>query len=230
MKVDIWSDIRCPFCYIGKRKFETALEQFQNKENIEVEWHSFEFDPSLETRTDISIYDYLASRKNISRQQAIQMNEHVTNVASEIGLDFDLGNSILANSFNAHRLIQLAKTKGLGNEAEEALFKAHFTEAKNIDDQQTLVETGISIGFREDEIKQMLDSNAYTTEVRSDEKTASEIGINGVPFFVINNKYAVSGAQAPATFLNALETAWKEFEIEKPVTILEGETCSADGC
>lgn len=230
MKVDIWSDIRCPFCYIGKRKFETGLQQFSNKENIEVEWHSFELDPTLETRTDVSIYDYLAARKNISRQQAIQMNTHVTNVAAEVGLDFNVGDSILANSFNAHRLIQLAKTKGLGAEAEEALFKAYFTDAKNIDDKQTLIETGISIGLREDEIKQMLDSNAYTTEVRNDEKIASEIGINGVPFFAINNKYAVSGAQAPATFLSALQKAWKEYETEQPVEVLNGDTCSTDGC
>jgi protein disulfide-isomerase len=230
MKVDIWSDIRCPFCYIGKRKFETGLQQFSNKENIEVEWHSFELDPTLETRTDVSIYDYLAARKNISRQQAVQMNTHVTNVAAEVGLDFNVGDSILANSFNAHRLIQLAKTKGLGAEAEEALFKAYFTDAKNIDDTQTLIETGISIGLQEDEIKQMLDSNAYTTEVRNDEAIASEIGINGVPFFVINNKYAVSGAQAPATFLGALQKAWKEYETEKPVEVLNGDACSVDGC
>lgn len=230
MKVDIWSDIRCPFCYIGKRKFEAGLQQFSNKGAIEVEWHSFELDPALETNTEISIYEYLAARKNISKQQAIQMNAQVTNIAAEVGLNFNITGSILANSFNAHRLIQLAKTKGLGDEAEEALFKAYFTHAKNIDDRQTLIDIAISIGVTEDEIIKMLDSNAYTTEVRNDEKTASEIGINGVPFFVFNNKYAVSGAQAPAAFLNVLQTAWKDFETGKPVAIFDGETCSADGC
>ena len=230
MKVDIWSDIRCPFCYIGKRKFEAGLQQFSNKEAIEVEWHSFELDPALQTSTDISIYDYLAARKNIIKQQAVQMNAQVTNIAAEVGLDFNIANSILANSFNAHRLIQLAKTKGLGDDAEEALFKAYFTQAKNIDDNQTLIDVAISIGLTEGEITRMLDSNEYASEVRNDEKTASDMGINGVPFFVFNHKYAVSGAQAPSAFLNVLQTAWKDFEAEKPVAILAGETCSAGGC
>lgn len=230
MKVDIWSDIRCPFCYIGKRKFESGLAQFANKENIVVEWHSFELDPTLETRTDVSIYDYLATRKNISRQQAIQMNDYVTNVAKEVGLDFNMKDSVLANSFNAHRLIQLAKTKGLDDEAEEKLFKAHFTQAKNIDDIKTLINIGVSIGLVENEIRAMLNGNDYTNDVRKDQLQANEIGINGVPFFIINNKYAVSGAQAPATFLNVLEKAWTEYEIENPLEVSDTNSCSIDGC
>jgi predicted DsbA family dithiol-disulfide isomerase len=230
MKVDIWSDIRCPFCYIGKKKFEMGLEQFSGKENVEVVWHSFELDPSLETDPTTSIYDYLAARKNISRRQAIQMNEQVTNIAAEVGLHFNIANSIIANSFNAHRLIQLAKTKGLAGEAEEALFNAHFMNGANIDDHETLIDIALSIGLQEPVARQMLESDAYTEEVRYDQKIASELGITGVPFFVFNDKYAISGAQAPVSFLEVLNTAWEDQKTAKQSMVLEGESCSADGC
>ena len=158
------------------------------------------------------------------------MHEHVIHVAKEVDLDFNFDNSIVANSFNAHRLIQLAKSKSLGNEAEEQLFKAHFTEGKNIDDEETLVQTGVAIGLDENEIKEMLASDAFSKEVKQDEMQAQSIGVRGVPFFVLNDKYAVSGAQSPETFLQALEQTWKEFEQEKqPLIITEGESCSADG-
>jgi len=230
MKVDIWSDVRCPFCYIGKRKFENALEKFPHKNEIEVNWHSFELDPSLETNTEVSAIEHISEIKGISKVQAEGMHEHVINVAKEVGLDFDFEKSVVANSFNAHRLIQLAKTKGLGNEIEEQLFKAHFTEGKNIDDKETLVQTGMSIGLDEKEIKEMLASDAFAKEVKQDEMQAQSIGVRGVPFFVLNDKYAVSGAQSPDTFLEVLNQTWKEFEEEKqPLIVTEGESCSVDG-
>lgn len=230
MKVDIWSDVRCPFCYIGKRKFENALEKFPHKNEIEVNWHSFELDPSLETNTGVSAIEHISEIKGISKVQAEGMHEHVINVAKEIGLDFDFEKSVVANSFNAHRLIQFAKTKGLANDAEEALFKAHFVEGKNIDDDETLIETGVSIGLDGNEVKKILTSDAFAKEVKQDEMQAQSIGINGVPFFVLNNKYAVSGAQSPDIFWDALEQTWEEIKKEKqPLIITEGETCSADG-
>ncbi|HYG38780.1 MAG TPA: DsbA family oxidoreductase [Cytophagales bacterium] len=232
MKVNIWSDIRCPFCYTGKHKFEAALEKFPHKDKVEVVWHSFELDPNLKTRTDISINDYLAEIKGVSTDHAEQMNNHVTQVASEIGLDFNIEKSIVANSFNAHRIIQLAKAKGLGSEAEEQMFKAHFTDGKNIDDKETLVQIAISIGLNEKEAKEVLASNAYAEEVKKDEHKAHSIGVRGVPFFVFNDKYAVSGAQAPDTFLQALEKSWEEFEKENksnPIILNEGDSCSIDG-
>jgi predicted DsbA family dithiol-disulfide isomerase len=230
MKVDIWSDIRCPFCYIGKRKFEMALEKFPHKNEIEVNWHSFELDPSLQTNTAVSAIEHISEIKGISKVQAEGMHEHVINVAKEVGLDFNFDKSVVANSFNAHRLIQFAKTKGLANEAEEALFKVHFVEGKNIDDDETLIETGVSIGLNENEVKKILASDAFTKEVKQDEKQAQSMGINGVPFFVLNNKYAVSGAQSPDIFLDALEQTWEEIKKEKkPLIITEGESCSADG-
>lgn len=230
MKVDIWSDVRCPFCYIGKRKFENALEKFPHKNEIEVNWHSFELDPYLETNPGVSATAHLSQAKGIPKEQAEGMEKHVATIAKEVGIDFNSKNTIVANSFNAHRLIQLAKAKGLANDAEEALFKAHFVEGKNIDDDETLIKTGVTIGLDESEVKKMLTSDAFAKEVKQDEKQAQSIGINGVPFFVLNNKYAVSGAQSPEIFLDALEQTWGEIEKEKqPLIITEGESCSADG-
>lgn len=229
MKVQIWSDVRCPFCYVGKRKFEMALQDFEHKNDVEVEWKSFELDPDLATQSDVNATDHLAAIKGISKERALEMQEYVKQVAKEAGLEFYPDKAIVANSFNAHRLIQFAKTKGLGNEAEEALFKAHFTEGKNIDDIEMLVETGVSIGLPENETKEMLASDGFAKEVEQDEMQAQQLGISGVPFFVLNDKYAVSGAQAPETFLEAMEQTWKETEHKKPLIINEGESCSADG-
>ena len=230
MDINIWSDVRCPFCYIGKRKFEMALEQFPHKDKVNVTWKSFELDPNVETNTKVSATEHLAEAKGISKAQAEGMQQHVANIAKEIGLDFNTKNMVVANSFNAHKLIQLAKVKGLGNEVEEVLFKAYFMEGKNIDDKDTLIETGVSIGLDEKEVKAIFTSEAFVKEVKQDEMQAQSIGINGVPFFVLNNKYAVSGAQSPETFLEVLEQTWKEFEKEnKPLIVTEGESCSADG-
>jgi len=230
MKVNIWSDVRCPFCYIGKRKFEIALEKFQHKNEVEVEWQSFELDPNLVTEKDVNALDHLAEIKGISKAKAKEMNEYVAKVAKEVGLDFNFEKVVVANSFNAHRLIQFAKSKGLGNEAEEALFKAHFIEGKNIDDNETLVQTAVFIGLDENETREMLASVAFAKEVKQDEMQAQDFGIRGVPFFVLNDKYAVSGAQSPETFLQALEQTWKEsVEEKKPVIINQGKSCSIDG-
>lgn len=231
MKINIWSDIRCPFCYIGKRKFEAALEKFPHKNEVEVIWRSFQLDPNLKTRTDISTYDYFAQIKGKSKDEAIQMHEYVNEVARQVGLSFDFENAIVANSFNAHRLIQFARTKDLGDEAEELLFKAHFTEGKNIDDNAVLLEIGVALGLGEEAVKEVLESDAYAKEVQEDELRARAIGVRGVPFFVFNDKVAVSGAQSPETFLETLNKAWAEYEEEKNkgLTIVEGESCDTDG-
>ena len=232
MKVDIWSDVRCPFCYIGKRKFEMALAQFPQKEAIEIEWHSFELDPDFETNTSLNVYDYLAERKGQSKEWSMQMHDHVSNTAKEVGLDYHFEKAVVAASFNAHRLLQLAKTKGKGDAMEEVLFKAYFTEGRNIDDGETLMELGMAVGIDKTEMAEMLASDIYTTEVRADEAIAANIGINGVPFFVLNNKYGVSGAQAPETFLGALNQAWTEYEKENPKIIMSaanGDACDMNG-
>jgi len=209
MKVDIWSDVNCPFCYIGKKKFETALAQFEHADEVEVEWHSFELDPHAVTNNELNAAQFLADKKGQTLEWAIQMQDHVKNAAAEVGLQFDFDKAIMANSFKAHRLIQLAKSKGLADEVEEALFIANFTDGKNIDDPAVLLELGKESGLQADEVQEMLEGYIYGDDVRADEEAASKIGISGVPFFIINQKLAVSGAQAPETFLGALTQAYQ---------------------
>jgi len=215
MKVDIWSDVRCPFCYIGKRKFEKALSQFEHKDKVEVEWHSYELDPSTKTEPTKNAHEHLAEIKGQTKAWAIEIGKYVSETAADIGITFDLDRQVVANSFNAHRLIQLAKSLGLGDEVEENLFAAYFSHGKNIDDKQTLIEIGTSIGIDADVVARMLESNSFTDEVRYDQSTAKNIGITGVPFFIINQKYSISGAQPPATFLDALKMSWLEYAAQE---------------
>jgi len=232
MKVEIWSDVMCPFCYIGKRRFEAALQQFRQKDNIEIEWKSFQLNPGLVTDPNVNINEYLAERKGITVDHAKQMNDYVTNMAAEVGLQYDFDKAIVANSFNAHRLSHLAKKHGLGDAMEEALFKAYFTEGKNTDDKQTLTELGIDIGLDRDEITKTLDNDDFADAVKHDIAEAQYLGIQGVPFFVMNNKYGVSGAQAVEIFTQTLEKSFGEWQQENPrplLSVIEGESCSPDG-
>lgn len=210
MKVDIWSDVRCPFCYIGKRKFEMALAQFEHRDEVEVEWHSFELDPNAATVLDKSAYDYLAERYGRSRDWAVETHKHVAQTAAEVGLTFNFDQSVIANSFDAHRLIQMAKQNGAGDLVEENLFKAHFTDGKNIADHEVLLQIGMDSGLNTLEVEVMLKSDDFVDEVRYDEKAAQDLGITGVPFFIFDQKLAVSGAQAPETFLGAMIKATEE--------------------
>ena len=205
MEIKIWSDVRCPFCFIGKRKLEAALEQFPEKDKVKITWKSFQLDPALETRTDINVIDYFVETKGVTAEQARQMLSGATQMAGDVGLHFDLEKGVLANSYKAHRLIQMAKTQGLGDEIEEALFKAHFEEAKNIDDPQVLISVAVSVGMKEAEVSEMLTSDAFAYEVKQDELEARNIGVRGVPFFVFDDRYAVSGAQPVEDFLQTLQ-------------------------
>lgn len=230
MKIDIWSDVRCPFCYIGKHKFETALETFPQKKEIEIEWHSFELDPYLKTEPEKNAVEHLAEIKGISTREAAQMNQYAANSANSVNLEMNFEKVVVANSFKAHRLIQFAKTKGLGNEIEESLFKAHFTNGENIDDEAVLIRLGASIGLNKEEITDAFSSDKFSAEVRQDEAEAQRIGIHGVPFFIFNNRYAVSGAQAPAMFSQALTQSWDEYAKENKLEILkEGAVCDING-
>ena len=210
MKVEIWSDIMCPFCYIGKRKFENALRQFPHKDQVEVIWHSYLLDPDLQQVPGKSIHEVLAEKKGCSTQQARQMNDQVTAMAREVGLAYNLDQAVPANTFAAHRLSHLAKKHGLQQEAEEGLFRAYFVEGKNIQDTDTLVQIGQECGLAEAEVRQVLAGDAFADEVQRDLYEARQIGVRGVPFFVLNQKYAVSGAQPSEVFLQALNQVWEE--------------------
>jgi predicted DsbA family dithiol-disulfide isomerase len=230
MKVEIWSDVMCPFCYIGKRRFEQALQNFANKDEVEIEWKSFQLNPDMKTNPNIHIDQYLADIKGFSIDHARQLNAHVTQMAAEAGLTYNFDKAIVANSFNAHRFTHLAKKHGLGIAAEEQLFKAYFTDGKNIDDINTLVELGVEIGLDAASVKQTLESNAFADDVKNDIADAQQLGIRGVPFFVMNNKYGVSGAQEIRVFDETLQKAFGEWQQEKPkLEIIEGESCGLDG-
>ena len=214
MKVEIWSDVMCPFCYIGKRRFEEALRQFPHTGDIEVIWKSFQLNPAMKTDRGKNINQYLAEIKGWTIEQAKQVNEHVTQMAQEAGLHYDFDKAIVANSFDAHRLIQLAKANGKGDEMEERLFSAYFTEGKDTSDHETLILLGTEVGLNTTDIQKMLASHEYSANVEQDIYESQQIGVRGVPYFVFNNRYTVTGAQASETFLGALSQAWGEWEKE----------------
>lgn len=207
MKIEIWSDVMCPFCYIGKRRFENALAQFENKDEVEIVWRSFQLNPALQTDPSKNTIEHLAESKGWDMEYTRKTTDYVVNMAKELGLNYDFEKAIVANSFNAHRLLHLAKQNYVQNECEEKLFEAYFIHGKNIDDNDVLLELGLSLGIHSDAILDMLSSDAYAVDVESDIYQAQQIGVQGVPFFVIDNKYAISGAQQSETFLAALYKA-----------------------
>lgn len=234
MEVEIWSDVMCPFCYIGKRKFEQALNQFTHKDDVHVVWKSFQLNPAMKTEPGKTIHQYLAEAKGWSVEQARQMNDRVTEMAREVGLDYNFDRAVVANSWDAHRLVHLAKEHSLGDAAEERLFRAYFTEGRNTADHNTLVELGTDIGLDADDVTRLLTSNKYAQEVSQDIYEAQQVGASGVPFFVFNRRYAVSGAQAPDTFLGALNAAWAAWQKEHPepdyLTDDEAACTPEEGC
>ncbi len=210
LKVEIWSDVMCPFCYMGKRKFENALAEFPHADQITIEWKSFQLSPDMKTQPEKSIHQFLAEHKGFSVEQARGMNNQVSAAAAKVGLEYNLDKAIPANSFNAHRLSHLAKQHGLQNEAEEKIFAAYFTDGKNIDDIPTLISIGNDLGMDATEIKTVLESNQFADEVDKDIDEARQIGVRGVPFFVFDRKYAVSGAQESEVFTQTLERVFEE--------------------
>lgn len=228
MKVEIWSDIVCPFCYIGKRKFENALNGFKQKETVEIVWRSFQLDPGVQPVPGQSVDQYLANRKGVSLEKGKEMNDYMSAIAREVGLEYNFETAVVNNTMNAHRLLHLAKKEGLQNEMKEALFKAYYTDSKNIGDTETLRSIGEGVGLDASATRRMLESDQYENEVKMDQYEAQQIGVQGVPFFVFNNKYAVSGAQPTSVFAEVLEKVCQE---EKPALemVSEGAFCTPDG-
>ncbi len=225
MKVEIWSDVVCPFCYIGKRKFEKALEGFEEKDKVEIEWKSFQLDPDLEYVPGQSVHEYLGKRKGVTPADGKRMNDQMSAIARQVGLEYNFDKAIINNTMTAHQLLHFAKTKGVQNEMKERLFKAYYTEGKDVSKIDTLVQLAAELGLGEAETRQVLEGNVFAEEVLSDQAYAYQIGVQGVPFFVFNNKYAVSGAQQPETFAQVLQKVWEE---EKPTLVVEGGEGSCD--
>jgi len=236
MKIEIWSDVMCPFCYIGKRHLEKALAELPFKDSIDINWKSYQLNPQYQNVDGESLYDYLSRSKGISLEQAKQMTAQVAEMANNVGLNIDFEHSIPANSFNAHRLIHFAASKGKQDLAEEYLFKAHFEEAKNINDINVLLEIAKSLGLDKEQAQKVLAGNAYEEEVRFDIYESQQLGVRGVPFFVMDRKYALSGAQPIEAFKQAITQSYQEWEkVQKATSIKNlntnaGNTCDENGC
>ncbi|WP_162343405.1 DsbA family oxidoreductase [Cyclobacterium salsum] len=208
MTIEIWSDIVCPFCYLGKRKLEKAMEEFEHRDSIDVTYKSYQLMPHVKTEPGLSINAFLAREKGMSLDQARQMNEYVTEQAAALDLRYRLDNAVVANTFRAHRLLHHAKNQEKQVETKERLLKAYFTEGKNIDDRNTLLELATDIGLTDSE--KVLDSDEYALDVRKDILESRQLGVKGVPFFVFDRKYAISGAQDLSVFSKTLKQAFEQ--------------------
>lgn len=226
----------CPFCYIGKRHFEAAIRTLPFQKEIEVEWKSFQLNPTYENTNNEDLYSYLATSKGISRQQAEQMTKQVEEMANHAGLAIDFSTNIPANSFKAHRLIHFAASQGLQDQAEEALFKAHFIEAKDIAKDEVLLAVGEELGLAREMVNGVLKSDEFAEAVRYDIYESQQLGIRGVPYFVFDRKYALSGAQPVPAFKEALTQSFNEWKAAQPQAQLTSlnknndASCDEDGC
>ncbi|EIT85577.1 DSBA oxidoreductase [Fictibacillus macauensis ZFHKF-1] len=230
MKVDIWSDYACPFCYIGKREFEKALQQFAGKENVEVTYRSFELDPHFSNEAQASAVQLLAQKFGMSEQQAKEMMGQVAARAQEVDLAYNFEEMVPANTFDAHRLSHYAKTVQAANEVTEKLLRAHFIEAKDLDDHQTLLQIGESCGLDREELTALLQGDRFADDVRRDEAFAQQLQIQAVPFFVFNDTYGVSGAQPAAIFSDVLQKASEDSLSAEGKEASTTEACREDHC
>lgn len=212
MTVEIWSDFVCPFCYIGKRKFENALQQFEYRDSVEIVWKSYQLNPNQATQAYKNAIQSLSESKGISLQEAKNLSQYVTDMAKSVGLNYDFEKTPTVNTANAHRFSHLAKTIGKQNDAEELLFEAYFLKGKNIDDLSVLQEIGKHIGLESERVALAMRSSEFQADIERDIYESRQIGVQGVPFFVFNNKYAVSGAQDSDVFLKTLQKAYAELK------------------
>ena len=228
MNVEIWSDIACPWCYVGKRRFERALELFEHGDGVEVTWRSFELDPTAPAEREGERAAHLAAKYGRTIEQARDMERQMTEVAAGEGLDFRFDLARDGNTFDAHRLVHLAAERGLQDALKERLLRAHFTEGELMSDQDTLVRLAVEVGLAEEDAREVLLTERYAEEVRDDEHTAGALRISGVPFFVVDRKFGASGAQPPEVLADLLRRAWQARQ-EAPV-VVGGPSCGPDGC
>ncbi|MBN8423149.1 DsbA family oxidoreductase [Microbacterium esteraromaticum] len=220
ISIDIWSDIACPWCYIGKRNLEAGIAATASDEDapqVNITFHSFELAPDTPVDFDGDEIDFLSGHKGMPREQVEQMLAHVTDVAAQAGLQYRFDLLQHTNTVKAHEVLHFAKSKGLQHEMEERLMSAYFTEGRHVGRIDDLVALAVEVGLDEDETRTALESNAHLDDVRADQAQARAYGINGVPFFVIDGQYGVSGAQPAETFANVLRDLWAKRGVETPV-------------
>ncbi|MGO1319627.1 MAG: DsbA family oxidoreductase [Galactobacter sp.] len=238
LNIDIWSDVVCPFCYIGKRHLEIALQEFEHADDVQITWHSFELDPNTSAKPGVDLVELIASKYGATREQAEAQHEQMAAQAAAVGLEFNWRAAVPGNTFNAHRLIQLAATQGLADAAEERFKKAYFSEGVNVEDLAQLRRLALEVGLDAADVDRVLGSDEFAAAVRADEAQAAELGVRGVPFFVIDSKYGIPGAQPVEAFSQVLNQVWeKEHSAPKLVDPLAGAAaggaapaCGVNGC
>ena len=228
MRIDIWSDVVCPWCWIGKRRLESALAAFSGRHEVEVHWRAFELDPAAPASREGRYEERLAAKYGCSVREAEQMTANMTAVGAAQGVEFRFDRARPGSTFDAHRLLHLAGERGVQDAVKERLFRATFTEGEPISDRDALVRLGAEAGLDADEARRVLASDAYADEVRADEQQAAQLRITGVPFFVVDGKYGVSGAQPADVLRQVLERAWAE---SAPLQVVGGGAgCEGDAC
>ncbi|CCH90649.1 Putative dithiol-disulfide isomerase [Modestobacter italicus] len=228
MQVEVWSDVVCPWCYIGKRKLETALSRFAHADQVEVVWRSFQLDPSIPEGHTEATLPALAAKYGRSVEEMAQMQRRVEEVAAGEGLEYHLAEGTSGNTLLAHQLLHLAAERGLGGEMKERLLHAHFTEQRSVFDVDALVALGVEVGLDADEARAALTDKRYLPAVHEDIATARALGATGVPFFVVDRAYGAAGAQPAEQLLQLLERAWADSH--PLVTVPAAEGCEDGSC
>lgn len=233
LEVEMWSDVVCPWCWIGKRHLEAALEKFPHRDAVTVHYRAFELDPSASKTPDpVPVVTRLAKKYGKSPAEAQAMVDRVAGVAKQDGLDMRFDSAKSSNTFDAHRLLHLAAERGLQDAMKERLLKAHFSEGEVVADPSVLTKLAVSVGLDADEVASVLASDTYADEVRRDQSEAREAGVSGVPFFAMG-RYGISGAQPAEVLLKGLQKAWEEAvdqPEDKEADLTEGAVCGPDGC
>lgn len=234
MKIEVWSDYVCPFCYIGKRRLESALKQSGLESEVEVVYKAYQLDPTTPVASDRSLIEGLAGKYNIGKEEAENMMQNVQEQAKSVDLHYDVKNMKTSNTFDAHRLAKFADKHGVEDQVTERLLHGYFVEGERIDTEDILLAIANEAGLDKEETKAMLRSEDFSKEVQADIAEAQEVGVKGVPFFVINRKYAISGAQPTEAFVEALEKIAEEEGITKPkLQVLgseDGGQCDDGSC
>ena len=229
LNVEIWSDIACPWCYVGKRRFEAALEQFEHCDEVTVTWRSFELDPDAPAERPEDGATHLAQKYGTSLEHARQMNATMTETAAGEGLEFRFDRVRLGNTFDAHRLVHLATAHGRQDAMKERLMRAYLTEGELMADHAALLRMALEVGLPEDEVRELLATDQHADAVRDDERTAASLGVSAVPFFAVDRRIGASGAQPPELLLQMLRQAWEASQPAIPI-VADGAACGPDGC
>lgn len=224
----------CPFCWIGKNLYEKALAEFPYKDKIDTEWMSYQLDPDIPENMGerITTLEYLCKRKNMDSKDVLNMYKHIEEMGKQHGLDFYFDKTVVANTFKAHRILQLAKEKGLSDMAENKFFKACFNEGLDLGDDNVLIQIGQEVGLSEQDVKLALNDETYAYKVKQDVLEAHNIGLKGVPFFVFNRRYGISGAEPLHIFTQTLNQAYEDWERSNhssEINVSSGQSCSIDG-